>query len=836
MKCSHIRKQKFHLLRSIRDALWVSQSPPNRIVFLLALSEVSLWPLLGLVRYVSRESVSSATHVALGLLIVHGAVSVVLIARKKSAFPRVTIPILWGVLFTFVAAFGKGINGQIILAFPLVILLSALLLKPRSVFIAAGLLCGALLFLVRMQQIGFIETTLNAEVTFVDFLVLSAILFSVALLVYVILALSNFRLKNVMKTEITQQRNVLDAVIDAVVEIDSDGKVTAWNVSAEKTFGWKKEEALGAGLESLIIPTVHHAAHSAGMKHYLTTGEGPILNTRVELVALRKDRSELPIELQVTSSVRSHAQFFTAFIRDLTEIKRAAETQEQLLDEQRASEQRYAARMEAQVVERTAQLRESNSQLEISIRTAELLAKKADHANQAKSVFLANMSHEIRTPMNAVLGFTQLLLRETSLTGSQRGHLETIERAGGHLLHLINDVLDMSKIESGRIVIKSTDFSLDYLLADLESLFRSRSEEKGVHLLVEGGASVPSYVRGDEAKMRQVLVNLLGNAVKVTDVGSITLRVQWEDGGEDSKDWLVFEVDDTGPGISEKNWESIFAAFEQTVEGRDAGGTGLGLAISRNMARLLGGDLRVTSEVGKGSCFRFAVPVEWAEAVETKRLETRRVIGLQSPQDEVRILVVDDNQDNRALLRGLLAPVGFAIREAANGKEALAQFEAWHPHAILMDIRMPEMDGYEATRRLKATRAGRSTPVVAVTASVMDGAQGEVHRAGADAYIRKPFQHDEVFETLRRVLDVTYEYAGEEGKESGTTVLLVMQKQMATWPKEMVTAMRQALEEGDMSRMRDAIEPLKEVDPASAAALQALTEQYDYETLGRLFG
>lgn len=329
-------------LQSLTNTLWVNQSALGRITLLLALTEVFFWPALGLVRYFTEGFTSAATPLALGVLIVHGTVSVVLIARNKSAFGRVTIPVLWGALFTVVATFGNGINGQIILAFPLIILLAALLLKPRSAFISAGFLSGAILFLVYMQQVGFIEPSLNAGVTFADFLVLSAILFIAAGLIYLVLSLRQFHLYDILEIEAAQQRDVLDSVIDAVVEIDSDGKVTAWNPSAEEIFGWKKEEALGIGLESLFIPPVHHAAHKAGIEHYLATGEGPILKKRLELTALHKDRTDFPIELQVTPNTRSGAQFFTAFIRDLTEQKSAASAQEELLSKLSAAERKYA--------------------------------------------------------------------------------------------------------------------------------------------------------------------------------------------------------------------------------------------------------------------------------------------------------------------------------------------------------------------------------------------------------------------------------------------------------------------------------------------------------------
>ena len=321
------------------------------------------------------------------------------------------------------------------------------------------------------------------------------------------------------------------------------------------------------------------------------------------------------------------------------------------------------------------------------------------------------MSHEIRTPMNAILGFAQVLERDPSLTPQQAEHVRIIARSGGHLLHLINDILDMSKIEAGRTTLNEVDFCLHDLLSDLELMFRSRADAKGLQLLVERDESVPRYVTADEGKLRQVLVNLMGNAVKFTETGGVALRVRVEAvEGKTVEDKaslrLMAEVEDTGPGIPDTDMYQIFDPFQQAATGVKAGGTGLGLAISRKFVEMMGGELTVTSQVG-ASCFRFnALLAQAGDIAEQEKPVLPCVVGLEPGTGPFRILVVEDIPDNRTLLCELLRPVGFEIEEASNGVEALDVFNRWSPHAILMDMRMPIMDGYEATRRIKATAAG----------------------------------------------------------------------------------------------------------------------------------
>jgi CheY-like chemotaxis protein len=464
----------------------------------------------------------------------------------------------------------------------------------------------------------------------------------------------------------------------------------------------------------------------------------------------------------------------------------------------------------------------------------------AEAANQAKSIFVANMSHEIRTPMNAILGFAQVLERDPSLTPQQAGHVRIIARSGGHLLHLINDILDMSKIEAGRITLNEADFCLYDLLSDLELMFRSRADAKGLQLLVERDESVPRYVTADEGKLRQVLVNLMGNAVKFTETGGVALRVRVKAvEGKTVEDkvslWLIAEVEDTGPGIPDMDMYQIFDPFQQAATGVKAGGTGLGLAISRKFVEMMGGELTATSQIGAGSCFRFETLLAQAgDIAEQEKPALPCVVGLEPGAGPFRILVVDDIPDNRALLCELLRPVGFEIAEASNGVEALDIFDSWSPHAILMDMRMPIMDGYEATRRIKATAAGGAIPVIAVTASAFEDDFEQVMATGMYSYLRKPFRTEDLFEMLGKCLGLHYVFADDTADAPGHIKAAPLTAESITaLPKDIVEAMRQAVEDGDMTRLTKIVSQVEKIDSATARELRALTDRYDYEELGQ---
>jgi len=400
-------------------------------------------------------------------------------------------------------------------------------------------------------------------------------------------------------------------------------------------------------------------------------------------------------------------------------------------------------------------------------RNAELQVAKslAETANRAKSAFLANMSHEIRTPLNAILGFAQLLQRDPALTGSQRGQLDTIVRNGEHLLALINSILEMSKIEASHIVLDSQPFNLRSLFADLESVFLLRAQAKGIALTVVCDENLPNIVSGDIGRLRQILLNLVGNAVKFTARGHVS--IQASAAAVSAHAWrLVCEIEDSGSGISAGDQAVLFLPFEQAEAGRRSNaGTGLGLAISRELARLMQGDISVRSEPGQGSVFRLEVTLARSSVTEVvdPRAARPAVRHLEPGQAPCRLLIVDDADDNRDLLMRLLGSVGFGLHEAVNGQEAVAAFTAWKPHGILMDLRMPVMDGAEAIARIRRLPGGTEVKIMVITASAFEENRQAMLKLGADEFIGKPFEASDIYEKLGLLLGVAYNYADSAG-------------------------------------------------------------------------
>ncbi|MGI0489827.1 CHASE2 domain-containing protein, partial [Pantanalinema rosaneae CENA516] len=362
------------------------------------------------------------------------------------------------------------------------------------------------------------------------------------------------------------------------------------------------------------------------------------------------------------------------------------------------------------LLEETTEHKQTEVELQRAKETAIWEAARSAAASRAKSEFLANMSHELRTPLNVILGFTQVMSHDRSLSSEHQQHLAIINRSGQHLLSLINDVLEMSKIEAGRVQLNETSFDLYHLLDDLEVMLQVKARAKQLHLRFERTSDLPQYVVADEGKLRQVLLNLLGNAIKFTQTGQVILRVASQvstaiaQKAEERQYTLLFEVEDTGDGIAPEDLERLFQPFVQTDAGRQANeGTGLGLAISRKFVNLMGGEIIVCSAIAQGSLFKFSIRAGQAEVVDLPTLHpTQQVVGLAPQQPLYRILIVEDQWENSQFLIKMLAPLGFEVREARNGQEGLAAWERWQPHLILMDIRMPVMDGYEATRKIRS--------------------------------------------------------------------------------------------------------------------------------------
>ncbi|MEG4024123.1 response regulator [Microcoleus sp. S13C4] len=597
---------------------------------------------------------------------------------------------------------------------------------------------------------------------------------------------------------------------------------------------------------------------------------------KVDDVEIRQDGKVIAIEINTTPifDASGNIAYAIAAFQDISDRKQA----EKILAD-------YQQTLEAQIYERTEQLQQA--------------ALAAEAANQAKSTFLANMSHELRTPLNSILGFAQIMEPSPNLTVENRENMRIIRRSGEHLLTLINEVLDLSKIEAGRMTLNPKNFDIYRLLDDLQDMFQLRVQTQELQLRFERDAEVPQYVRTDDIKLRQVLINLLSNAIKFTQRGEIILRViKLDKSGfmdlldsptscfdttrsirefstsstnltrlevkEEVEDltvrgfFLVFEIEDTGVGISPEELENIFKAFVQTASGQKIQkGTGLGLNISRQFVRLMGGEIVVESQLELGTTFKFEIPVGAVYAADIPAPQIHReVTGLEPNQPCYRILIVDDREDNRQLLVKMLSPLGFGLQEATNGQEAIEMWENWHPHLILMDVRMPVMDGYEATKQIKTRIKQReqkqqgneeikishpNSPIpkiIALTASTIEGRQAFALLVGCDDFISKPFRKTDIFDTLNKHLGVKYLYSnsrdfisiGERNNLSATHLnagLACLPKLPAEW----IDNMKQVIRSADFDLIVRTIEEIRDAHPEFAEILQGHLDNFDYQKI-----
>ncbi|NJR66821.1 MAG: PAS domain S-box protein [Leptolyngbyaceae cyanobacterium CRU_2_3] len=517
-------------------------------------------------------------------------------------------------------------------------------------------------------------------------------------------------------------RQVLDVIPSSIFVKDRTGHFLVANQASATFYGTTVEELLGKRDQDFHADPVQASAWLAANHEVITTLQPKVIQTRA-LSSSQEDPRWFQTIINPFVDAHGQVKGVIGLTTDITLLKQAE-----------------------------AELRQAK--------------EVAEAANRAKSTFLANMSHELRTPLNIILGFTQLLLRGGSLNLQQQDYLDTISRSSDHLLTLINDVLEMSKIDAGRVTLNVTDFNLHTLLDWLKQMFQLKAQSKNLLLTIERSPALPLYIRTDESKLRQVLVNLLGNAIKFTATGSVALKVyqaiEQEPPPSRSPDLhtLIFEVSDTGPGISADQLDRLFQPFVQTETGRQSQeGTGLGLAISQKFVHLMGGKMSVSTRLGQGTTFRFSIQVEGLEPLQAIA-QPHQVVGLQAGQPEYRILVAEDNLSNRQLLSMLLSSVGFSVQEAANGQAAIAQWRQWLPHLIWMDIRMPIMDGLEATQQIKAASNDQypAPVIIALTGSAFEEDRQVAFAMGYDDFVRKPLRPEIIFDKIAEHLDVQYLY------------------------------------------------------------------------------
>ncbi|MBI9044745.1 MAG: PAS domain S-box protein [Anaerolineaceae bacterium] len=538
-------------------------------------------------------------------------------------------------------------------------------------------------------------------------------------------------------------------------------------------------------------------------------------------------------------------------LRDTNEeISRILSVVENITERKKNEEEleKYRSMLEEQVDIRTAELEMEIDGHRRTVESLRIARDEAEAANRAKSAFLANMSHELRTPMNAILGYTQLMKRQSSFSEIDKSRLDTIIKSGGHLLGLINDVLVLSKIEAGKTSIQESTFFLVDMLQDLKNMFKLKAEEKGVDFFMTVYPGVPDSILTDATKLRQILVNLLGNAIKFTEKGKVSLDVDVE--FLSGKNYLLkFKVEDTGKGIKHEDKRKVFEPFVQTQNDlKYSDGTGLGLPISNHFINLLGGTLELFSEPGKGSVFSFSIPVKLVDSEKVKEtvLHDQILIGLEKNQPQYRILIVEDELANRELLFEGLESLrdgddnkGFCLEQAENGKIAVELFQTWKPDLIFMDMRMPVMNGFQAIQKIRSLPGGNDVIIISLSASAFDEERLEILDSGCDAFLPKPYHENDLMKVLEKYLGVKFIYLNSMDIDSYTQSGIkdieidedLIKEQIGMIGSGWLEKMKIAAISFDIENICSLAEDVEDKAPELSRFLKDRGENYDYRAI-----
>lgn len=775
--------------------------------------------LLGILFWSAAHAVLFLAHVVVrpvagATLLVYQATACViaLVLLSRGALQQAATAYLCGVWVTatILVSFNGGIHSPVLVLFAAMPISAAWLLGYRA---AVLITAASILFPLGMAVSEILGKPLPRYFTGTPL-----VLWSVFLLAIIIAALPVIAVVRTLNESLAwarrwiaelgeaqealrRERDLVNRIMETspvgIVALDREGRINFANHGAERIFGLSRDEATQRAYNDPAWQTTSHGGDPCSDNEYVFRQVQMRLASvhDLRIAIARPDGSRVLLSVNAAPVFTAEGAFdgMVAAMEDMTDRARVE-----------AELRTYREHLEELVQQRTAEL--------------EVARDQALAANKAKTVFLANMSHELRTPLNSILGFSTLIGEAPGIPAEHLSKVRIIKRSGEHLLELIDEVLDMAKIEAGSITVENRPTDLNDLVGAVADMMRIRAEEKGLRVLVDRSASFPRFARLDGAKLRDILVNVMSNAIEHTEHGQVTLRLD----AEIAESWLLkCEVIDTGVGIAAEDQERIFHPFVQ-VGSRHTKGTGLGLSITRQYVQSMGGAIALDSAPGRGSRFCVSLPAEAVDpddAVQVAR-QGKRVLGLEPGQPTRRILVVEDHRENRALLQELLTAAGFSVEAVEDGAAAVKAFQLWRPHLIWMDWRLPVMDGRQATGAIRAMPGGDRVKIVAVTASVFSADRAAVLAAGVDEFVRKPFRPQDIFGCMGRLLGVRFTYGPEAAPpEQGRALVALTPDSFRNLPWRLREELARALISLDVPRVTGVIGRASEIDRDLAATL-----------------